>query len=106
MAKVTGRKLNQEIALGAQQARFHRDGYWFDQLHTFPGALFDRDGYVLFETKMSYEGCRELHHPVKRRADGRPGTLDAPNGIAHSRVCVGSTRCSFLPAFLGVDAHC
>jgi hypothetical protein len=85
MAKITGRKLNRELALGAAHALYHKDGYWYDQLLRFPGVLFDRAGYVLFPDKDSYERCPELRHPEHARADGRPGTLGVPSGISTIR---------------------
>ena len=82
MPRLTGRTLNREIALGARHALYHKDGYWYDQLQEFPGALFDRDGYVLFNTREAYSGCPHLRHPEHQRTDGRPGTLSVPNGIS------------------------
>src|SRR5271156_2595868 len=82
MPKITGRRLNRESSLGAAHALYHKDGYWYDQLQRFPGVLFDRNGYVLFSDRETYERCPELRHPEHARADGRPGTLSVPNGIS------------------------
>ncbi|MGD0331805.1 MAG: hypothetical protein ABSA90_00965 [Xanthobacteraceae bacterium] len=82
MPRLTGRKLNKALSLGAEHALYHKDGYWYDQLQRFPGVLFDRHGYVLFRNRDAYERCRELRHPEHKRADGRPGTLSVPNGIS------------------------
>jgi hypothetical protein len=82
MPSLTGRTLNKELALGAEHPLYHKDGYWYDQLQRFPGVLFDAHGYILFETKESYERCTLLRHPERPRSDGRPGTLSVPNGIS------------------------
>jgi|ERR1700730_5673440 hypothetical protein len=82
MTRLTGKLLNRELALGAQQARYHRDGYWYDQLHKFPGVLFDFNGYVSFANLEAYQRCPQLRHPDHDRSDGRPGTLSVPGGIS------------------------
>jgi hypothetical protein len=55
----SGRALNQEWSVGAQHALYHRKGIWFHLLERFPGALFDENGYVLFETKEQSNAVRE-----------------------------------------------
>ena len=82
MTKITGRRLNKELGLGASHALYHKDGHWYDQLQAFPGIFFDRSGYVLFPNKESYERCPQLNHPTSARADGRPGTVTVPDGIS------------------------
>jgi hypothetical protein len=105
MAKLTGRRLNREIGLGAAHAMYHKDGYWFDQLQRFPGVLFDRQGYVLFKTRGTYDDCPELRHPQQARVDGRPGTLSVPNGISTIRTpaYVRDDRVAALYAEFGLD---
>ena len=76
MTKLTGKRLNRELALGAEHARYHKDGYWYDQLHRFPGVLFDSKGYISFANQAAYRHCAQL------RSDGRPGTLSVPGGIS------------------------
>jgi len=34
----------------ARQARFHRDGSWYERFDRFPAAYCDRNGYVLFNS--------------------------------------------------------
>jgi hypothetical protein len=96
MARITGRRLNKEIALGAHHALYHKDGYWFDQLQQFPGALFDCCGYVFFSTKEAYEKCSYLRHPERPRSDGRPGTLSVPTGISSIPEYVRDPRIAAL----------
>lgn len=92
MAKVTGSKLNRWLTLGARHARYHKDGYWYDQLQQFPGVLFDKDGFVLFETEAGYLSCAQLRHPNQERSDGRPGTLSVPTGISSIEIYVNDER--------------
>jgi hypothetical protein len=46
--------LNENWAIGAAQARYHDDGYWYAALSSFPAALIDPHGYVRFETEQTY----------------------------------------------------
>jgi hypothetical protein len=43
------------------QARFHRDGIWYEHLTGFPAALCDPDGYIVFETENEYRNCQRLN---------------------------------------------
>lgn len=97
---LTGSEINEVLNLGAAQARYHKDGYWYDQLHNFPGILIDRNGYIRFETKESYEQCPELRHPETMRTDGRPGTLSVPNKISATRLRISSAMKERSKAFL------
>jgi hypothetical protein len=54
---LSGRKLNKEWGVGALHALYNKDGSWYHKLAQFPGALFDPNGYVLFETREAYENC-------------------------------------------------
>ena len=36
-------------------ALFHKVGTWYNNLERFLGALFDREGYVLFKTEEDYQ---------------------------------------------------
>jgi 5-methylcytosine-specific restriction enzyme A len=82
MTRLPGKRLNSELALGAEHARYHKDGYWYDQLQKFPGVLFDFHGYVSFTSQNAYQHCPQLRHPDRDRSDGRPGTLSVPAGIS------------------------
>ena len=46
----TGRRLNLEWGVNAKHALFSRTGETYDNLKRFPGALFDKDGYVFFSS--------------------------------------------------------
>lgn len=73
MSKTTGKKLNIEWSVNAKHSLYREDGKWFHHLIAFPGALFDKHGYILFENKEAYENCEYLQRGVE---------LNVPNGIA------------------------
>ena len=52
---LTGQQLNDEWKVGARHALYHADGHWYENLERFPGVLFDRNGYVVFETAESFK---------------------------------------------------
>ena len=55
------RRLSQEWNVRVRHALFHRDGCWYNNLERFPGALFDPDGYVRFETEEQYLNSQYLN---------------------------------------------
>lgn len=55
-----GADLNERWNVGAAHALYIHDGHWYHQLKRFPGALFDRNGYILFGTKEEYLACPYL----------------------------------------------
>jgi hypothetical protein len=59
--KETARKLCKQYKLSFNHALYHKDGSWYHHLVRFPGALLDKDGYVMFSTKQQYESCRYLY---------------------------------------------
>lgn len=46
--------------INARQARFHRDGTFYERPTRFPAALCDPNGYVVFETEQEYRNCQHL----------------------------------------------
>lgn len=92
MPRLTGKRLNRELALGAEHALYHKDGSWYDQLQKFPGILFDLNGYISFPDLGTYQRCSNLRHPVHQRSDGRPGTLVVPEGISTIPGYISDTR--------------
>ena len=56
-ARRTGLELNQKWAIGALHALYRKDGTWYHRLERFPGALCDKNGYVLFKTPYDLETC-------------------------------------------------
>jgi hypothetical protein len=45
-----GADLIRRWKIAARQARFHRDGSWYEGFDRFPAAYCDRNGYVLFSS--------------------------------------------------------
>lgn len=74
--RLSGRILNQRWQVGAVHALYHKDGTFYEQLQSFPGALFDKDGFVFFKDQASYEYHPGLRHGQK---------LNVPGGIASLR---------------------
>src|SRR5882672_4354929 len=70
---LTGQQLNDEWKVGARHALYHSDGTWYENLERFPGALFDRYGYVLFETAETFKNSSHLNISKK---------TNVPRGIA------------------------
>ena len=70
---VNGRTLNRRWGVNAEHALYHTGGTWYHQLTRFPGALFDPNGYVLFETEDDFRGCPHLNIVQD---------VHAPNGIS------------------------
>ena len=56
----SGSELIKKWNIPVRQARFHRNGNWYEQLTKFPAALCDPKGYVVFETKEEYRNCQQL----------------------------------------------
>ncbi len=73
---IKGDRLNQKYKVGAVQARYREDGNWYHPLDKFPGALFDANGYVLFESAAEYAACND----VKKGPD--PNHIHVEGGIA------------------------
>jgi len=75
--QITGKYLAQIWNVDVNHALYHKDGTWYNHLQRFPGALFDRDGYVVFSNKREYENCSYLHHGqelnVPRKIRSIPG---------------------------------
>jgi len=70
MAVPIGRRLNTEWNVGARHALYREDGRWYHHLKRFPGALFDRHGYVVFQTEDAYRQCPQLRHGQELHVDG------------------------------------
>ena len=53
-------RLNEAWKVGAAQARYSDDGHWYAVLSRFPAALFDANGYVVFDTQDQYRNSPYL----------------------------------------------
>ena len=49
------KNINEKLGLNAQHSLYRKDGKWYHHLKSFPGILFDKDGYVIFDTEADYE---------------------------------------------------
>ncbi len=67
----TGKNLNKRWNVGAQHALYHKDGTWYQILERFPGALFDHNGYVLFNTKEQFKKCSYLNIRYENKCSQR-----------------------------------
>lgn len=71
---MTGKELNRKWKVNAKHALYREDGGWYHQLTDFPGALFDKSGYIIFETEEEFRNC-----PYLRIGQD----VNVPDGIAH-----------------------
>jgi 5-methylcytosine-specific restriction enzyme A len=58
--QISGNDLNRDWGVNAQHALYHNDGRWYHLLEQFPGALFDANGYVIFQTEREFQNCSYL----------------------------------------------
>jgi 5-methylcytosine-specific restriction protein A len=58
------RKIADELAnkygIVVTQKRYREDGRWYHHLEHFPAAFFDKNGYIIFNTREEYENCPYL----------------------------------------------
>lgn len=57
-----GAYLNKLLGIDAKHALYREDGKWYHNLKKFPGILFDKNGYILFQSEESYLSHPELQH--------------------------------------------
>ncbi|MDF2985219.1 MAG: endonuclease [Eubacterium sp.] len=73
LKRTTGKLLNEKWNVNAKHALYREDGKWYHHLTEFPGALFDKHGYILFNSKNEYISCNYLQHAKD---------LHCPSGIS------------------------
>lgn len=71
--RYSGKELARQWNVPVKHALYHKDGEWYQRLRYFPGALFDPNGYVVFQTEKEYDESPYLQHGIE---------LHVPNGIA------------------------
>jgi len=76
MASNTGRTLNRDWGVNAHHALYRENGTWYHLLERFPGALFDKNGYIVFETEANYRKCSGVFIGKKKN------WMNVPKGIA------------------------
>lgn len=74
--RITGRYLNSKWNVGAIHSLYREDGTWYHHLKHFPGALFDYNGYLLFENKEDYNYYCENYFSGKEE-------IAIPQGISN-----------------------
>lgn len=67
------RVYNQDWDVHAVHVLYRENGTWYHHLKAFPGALFDANGYLRFETEHEYKNCKYLQLGKQ---------LSIPGGIA------------------------
>jgi hypothetical protein len=67
------KKLTKVLNIDVAHALYSEDGQWYHVLTRFPGALFDKNGFVVFQTKAEYETNDTFYHGKE---------LNIPKGIS------------------------
>ena len=75
----SGRAFNKKWKVGAKHALYRQDGKFYMQLMRFPGALFDENGYVLFNTEKEYLNCQSIKIGARVNVEG--GISNLPNYV-------------------------
>lgn len=57
---MTGDYLNKILSINAKHALYREDGKWYHNITKFPGVLFDKNGYVIFDNKVDYNNNPNL----------------------------------------------
>ncbi len=76
---MNGRQLNNRWKVGVKHSLYRESGDWYHQLKRFPGAFFDKNGYVIFNTEEEYRSCPYLQ--IKRDVHVPSGISDMPNYV-------------------------
>jgi len=64
---MNGNYLDKLLSLNAKHALYREDGKWYHHIREFPGVLFDKSGYILFNNEEEYyrnqdfKGIKELY---------------------------------------------
>lgn len=70
---ITAKKIEKIVQTGAVHVLYRKDGTWYHHLDKFPGALFDINGFLVFQTREEYEKNQYLQHGKE---------LSIPRGIS------------------------
>ena len=78
---ITGAYLNKLWSVGAAHALYIHDGHWHHPLKRFPGALFDKHGYLLFATEQDFHDfITSIHQHIGKDFAIRPPGISAIPG--------------------------
>ena len=58
--RITGKLLAIRWGVDVRHALYHNQGVWYHHLKAFPAALFDAEGYAIFDSEEEYRACSEL----------------------------------------------
>lgn len=85
--QITGKFLKELWGIPAKHVLYSHDGTWYHQLTSFPGALSDSEGYVLFPTERAFRDCPllRIHQDVGCRGGIRqiPGYVRCDSQTAN-----------------------
>jgi 5-methylcytosine-specific restriction enzyme A len=59
---MNGKLLNEILNIQAKHSLYREDGAWYHHLANFPGVLFDRNGYLIFNSLSEYISHPNLQH--------------------------------------------
>jgi len=74
--QLTGKYLSDLWKVNVAHALYHHDGTWYENLRYFPGALFDFNGYVVFNTEQEYKNNSYLD--IGQKLNVRDGISSIP----------------------------
>ncbi len=101
--RTDGAYLNDLWGVKAAHALYIHDGHWYHQLRRFPGALFDRNGYILFATEKEYRA--NPHLSIGKQISIRKPGISAIPGYVRVVQSDDSKLAPFRPPNLDVDIH-
>ena len=101
--RTNGAYLNDIWGVGAAHALYIHDGHWYHQLKRFPGALFDRNGYIKFATEKSYRASPYLS--IGKQISVRKPGISAIPGYVRILHDDDAQTSPFAPPALDVDIH-
>jgi hypothetical protein len=101
--RTDGAYLNDLWRVGAAHALYIHDGHWYHQLRRFPGALFDRNGYIVFATEKEYRACAHLN--IGKQISIRKPGISAISGYIRVVPAEDSKLSPFRPPALDLDIH-
>lgn len=81
--KLTGRLLNDRWRVRASHPLYREDGTWYHMLKEFPGALFDREGYVLFGSENDFLNCPGVKVYQEKNQVAVAGGISSLPGYVH-----------------------
>jgi hypothetical protein len=68
---ITAKKLKKQWGVQCKHALYRENGTRYHCLKAFPGVLFDKKGFMKFDTKEQYYECKELKiYPLSSKGSG------------------------------------